>query len=109
MTRIGDRAFYNCTNLRSVTFAGESAEEGVANLSTVTEVGDWAFGGCEDLTSVRMSDDMRTIGEGAFSRCSFTDVSIPASVTSIGTYAFDNCGDLQNISIAEGNQEVRRC
>ena len=52
-----------------------------------------------------MSDDMRTIGEGAFSRCSFTDVSIPASVTSIGTYAFDNCGDLQNISIAEGNRK----
>lgn len=105
VTRIGDRAFYNCSNLRSVTFAGESAEEGVANLSTVTEVGDWAFGGCENLTAVRMSDDMMTIGEGAFSRCSFTDVSIPASVTSIGTYAFDNCGDLQNISIAEGNRK----
>lgn len=104
VTKIGDRAFYNCSNLVSVTFAGENAQEGCANLATVTEVGDWAFGGCEALTSVSLSDGLKTIGEGAFSRCEFTDVTIPASVTSIGTYAFDNCGSLQNITISEGSR-----
>ena len=44
------------------------------------------------LESVTMSNDVTSIGNYAFSKCSsLTSVTTPDSVTSVGNYAFVHC------------------
>ena len=110
VTTIGDRAFYQCSNLTSVTIGnsvttiGESAFSGCSKLTSVTipdsvtTIGDWAFWNCSNLTSVTIPDSVTTIGEGVFSGCSnLTSVTIPDSVTTIGDSAFYGCSNLTDV------------
>ena len=93
VTKIGSNAFYNKTNLVSVTIP-----------NTVTEIGSWAFDNCSKLTSVNIPNSVTTIGNYAFDDCtSLTSISIPNSVTSIGNYAFDGCSKLTKINVENDN------
>lgn len=83
-TSIGNVAFYHCTSLESINI-GE-------NLQTI---GARAFEGCSSLTGVELADGLTYIGEYAFASCSGLErVRIPASVTSVAQYAFYNCLNL---------------
>jgi hypothetical protein len=83
---VGDYAFYDCTNIISVS------------LPTATDIGGGAFYDCTSLTSVSLSA-ATDIGGGAFSFCySLTEVSLPAAVT-IGEYAFRDCTSLASMSL----------
>ncbi|MBQ7172779.1 MAG: leucine-rich repeat domain-containing protein [Clostridia bacterium] len=78
-------AFYNCSNLTSVTL-GDS----------VTSIGRYAFCRSSSLTSVTIGNSVTSIGEYAFYNCSsLTSIEIPAGVTSIERYAFEGCSNLQ--------------
>ena len=84
VTEIGERAFYNCTSLASVTIP-----------DSVTSIGNSAFRRCTSLTSVTIPDRVTTIGDYAFAECtSLTSVTIPDSVTEIGGSAFADCSSL---------------
>ena len=84
LTTIGDRAFYDCESLTSVTIP-----------DSVTTIGNYAFDGCHSLTSVTIGDSVTTIGWYAFYSCeSLTSVTIPDSVTSIESVAFGGCINL---------------
>lgn len=75
---IFDSAFYNCTELTSVTIP-----------DSVTELENSAFFGCTSLSSVTLPQGMTKIGQSAFSGCtSLAEVSIPDSVTEVGYQAF---------------------
>ena len=88
VTSIGDKAFYKCTSLTSVTIP-----------DSVTSIGDYAFSGCTSLTSVTIPDSVTSIGDWAFENCtSLTSVTIPNSVTSIGDYAFSGCTSLTSVN-----------
>ncbi len=74
VTSIGERAFYDCSRLTSVTIP-----------NSVTSIGENAFSGCYGLTSVSIPTSVTSIGKWAFFGCSgLTSVTIPNSVTSIG-------------------------
>lgn len=82
VTSIGNKAFYACRGLTSVTIP-----------SSVTSIGDNAFYNCSSLTSVAIPFGLTSIGNSAFYNCSsLTSVTIPNSVTSIGDNAFSGCG-----------------
>ena len=71
VTSIGDRAFYYCSGLTSVTIP-----------NGVTSIGNYAFYECRSLTSVTIPNSVTSIGEWAFSYCiSLTSVTIHNNVT----------------------------
>ena len=122
VTSIGDDAFYECTNLTSVTIP-----------NSVTSIEKTAFHGCTNLTSVTIDSDtiiragydydedtpiliksifgeqvteyiignsVKGIGDYVFYGCSgLTSVTIPNSVTSIGEAAFYGCTGLTSVTI----------
>ena len=74
LKRIGDYAFYNCTNLETLTFAEDS---------NLTEIGIWAFMYCSGLTGV---------------------ITIPSTVTNIGASAFAFCNGLTGLIFEDGSE-----
>ena len=120
VTHIGNRAFYYCDSLTSVTIPnsvtsiGKSAFYYCTSLTSVvipnsvTSIGERAFYDCYSLTSITVSannaaykdidgnlytKDGKTLIQYAIGKTA-TSFTIPDSVTSIGNYAFSNCYSL---------------
>ena len=128
VTSIGDYAFYDCLNLKTVynysnlTFTKGSTDYGYVayyanklyNAPNGSVEGDYIFGkpnGANTLVGYLGNDTELTlptdyygesyvIGQNAFSVCSrLTSITIPNSVTSIGSSAFSGCSGLTSITI----------
>ena len=78
---IGERAFYGCKSLESVTIP-----EGV------TKIGGFAFRGCTEMREVTVPKSVKIIGRYAFGDCeSLEYLTIPGRVEEIGKFAFKGC------------------
>ena len=89
VTSIGERAFYCCKGLSSVTIG-----------NSVTSIGMYAFNHCGGLTSVTIPNSVTLIDSCAFADCtSLASVTIPTSVTKIGGSAFEGCTCLTSVTI----------
>ena len=98
VTSIGERAFFDCYRLTSVTIP-----------NSVTSIGSNAFHGCSGLTSITIPNSVTSIGERAFFKCSsLTSVTIPNSVTSIGGGAFEGCSGLTSVTIGNSVKSIDR-
>ena len=117
VTSIGDRAFEDCSGLKSVTipssvtsigyeaFYGCSGLTSVTIPSGVTSIGVAAFYGCSGLKSVTIPSGVTSIGDDAFWGCGgLKSVTIPSSVTSIGAYAFRGCSELKTVYVSTKNE-----
>jgi len=125
-SKIGEKAFYYCSNLSST----------ITIPASLTKIGDAAFYGCSSISSFSVlpsnpryssssgvlfnkSQDslfifppakgssytipstVKHVGSSAFDNClKVSSVTIPSSVTSIGSYAFSGCsGIVGNLSL----------
>jgi len=82
--KIGNRAFYNCYALNTVTFPSGSA---------LKEIGDYAFYRCDGLKRVSVPTGVTKIGSYAFygkEGGSEIEPTIPRGITYLGDYAFAN-------------------
>ncbi|MDE6026012.1 MAG: leucine-rich repeat domain-containing protein [Lachnospiraceae bacterium] len=94
VTRIGDKAFYNCKSLTSIELP-----------SNLTSIGESAFENCTSLKNIELPSSVTSIGTYAFGYCeSLTQMKIPSSVTSIGRYAFVRCANLTSIIVDTASQ-----
>jgi hypothetical protein len=93
VTKIGERAFYECSGLTSLAIP-----------DSVTEIGNWAFAYCSGLTAVTLPNSVTTIGYEAFDGCSkLVAIIIPDSVTKIDKRAFSDCYNLTAINVDVAN------
>jgi hypothetical protein len=112
VSSIGNEAFYQCTNLQSVTIPdsvtniGHGAFAFCGNLNcitipdSVTRIGTYAFWNCTNLTSATLSTNIASIDVSAFESCvNLTNAAIPIGVTNIGNSAFQNCFNLSSVTI----------
>lgn len=89
VTSIGDRAFYNCSSVRTLTMP-----------SSVSSIGNEAFFNCRNLTSLQLPSKFKTIGVRAFFNCtSLTHFTIPKGVKAIQTETFSDCRSLKTVDI----------
>lgn len=92
VTAIGDYAFYDLENLKSVSLP-----------QTVTALGEGAFYDCEKLTAADLPAGLLTMGEYVFAGCDLLrSVSIPGGVKEIPGWAFDGCEALSSVTVSEG-------
>lgn len=91
VTAIGTRAFYECTDLTSVTIP-----------NSVKSIAWQAFMKCTNLNSVNIPEGITTITERLFESCvSLSSITIPETVTTIEQYAFNGCDGLTSIVIPD--------
>jgi len=79
--------YYNSHNLEIVTL------ENVENLEMSI------FASCENLTTVKLPNNLKSIGYGAFSSCNLNKIELPNSLNKIGEQAFWGCNNLESIVI----------
>ena len=81
VTAIGDKCFYECSGLTSITIP-----------SSVTSLGKYCFSGCNGLTSITIPSSVTSLGQSCFESCiGLTSITIPSSVTSLGQGCFCGC------------------
>lgn len=98
VTAIRDMAFFDCTDLTSITFSSTSNSP-----CNVTSIGMMAFDSCTGLTSVNFPASLTTIGDGAFQTTGLSSVTIPETVTNIGVAPFSFCNNLTSIEVDVNN------
>ena len=113
VTEIGDKAFYGCSGLTSITIPDSVTEIGRSAFEKMlyelkrrgilgAVEGVIAFCYCSGLTSVIIPKGVTLIRYKAFSGCSgLTSITIPDSVTEIGRSAFSSCSGLTSIEIPD--------
>lgn len=96
VTSIESTAFYDCTDLISVT---------IPNLTK--EIGHSAFYGCTNLKDISIGNSVEYISDYAFKNCSnLNSITIPGSVVSIGDRVFDGCNSLTNLVFDDSNMTL---
>lgn len=89
VTKISNRAFYQCTTITSVLIP-----------DNITAIGQEAFGYCENLEKLTLPNHITEIGYRMLYRCSsLKNIVIPDQVTTVGDYAFQGCSSLEKITI----------
>ena len=89
-------AFNFCPHVESVELA-----------DSITSVEYYAFSDCYKLHSIKFSNNIQVIGEGAFVNCSSLEhVVLPAKLESLHSVAFNSCSNLNSIKFGNSVQQI---
>lgn len=89
VTKIGEYAFANCSNLKSIVIP-----------DSVTKIGKDTFFNCYSLKDVKLSKNIKEISYQMFYVCtSLEEIVIPDNVTTIFAGAFSTCSNLRIITL----------
>ncbi len=115
---IGENAFLNCKELRSITLGGvetidSAAFRGCEKLESLTlpdglfTVGSSAFAGCKSLKTVSGGKNIKMLGRAAFEGCSsLSEIRLSSSLKNIPGYLFSECTSLKSIIIPESVSNI---
>lgn len=88
---IGNKAFYDCPNLRGILLP--------QNLKSIKAE---SFQGCENLKNIVIPKTLQTLKEWAFAGSGIKNVLIPAGVKKIPVGCFDRCNSLKKVVLSDG-------
>ncbi len=89
LTDIGQSAFYNCYDLKTVNWG-----------NGVKTIGESAFNSCSKLTTLNLPGSVTSIGTWGFKDCTnLQTLVLPASVNTLGGNAFTNCVNLTSVTV----------
>lgn len=107
--------FYNCSNLKDVTFTEGRTEiqsgmfYGCTGLEKIEipngiKTIEWsAFSGCTNLKDVKISEDVTKLYGGVFYGCtSLESINIPSNVISMDSEVFKGCSNLKEVTGMSG-------
>lgn len=97
VTNVGNRTFYNCSNMASVELA-----------DGITSITGGAFENCTSLTSLALPNSLEKFGGNAFKGCTGLtgELVIPDSVREIKNWAFMNCTSISSVSIGKNVESI---
>ncbi len=97
VTNVGDRTFYNCSNMASVELA-----------DGITSITGGAFENCTSLTSLALPNSLEKFGGNAFKGCTGLtgELVIPDSVREIKNWAFMSCTSISSVSIGKNVESI---
>lgn len=119
ITRIGNYAFFEFVNLKSVNlnngllsighnaFNGCTSLESISIPDSVVSIGSSSFKNCSSLLTASLSVNMKTVPASAFAYCSrLMEVHIPEGITEIGFNAFGCCTMLEYADLPESLKKI---
>lgn len=119
VTKIGDKAFANCSSVTEVTAGKKLKNIGARAFlncksftamllpEEFTTMGESAFEGCIKLTVVKLGKSLTAVPAHAFKNCvALSEMDIPASVKSIGDQAFYNDSTIAVVTMREGLETI---
>lgn len=75
--------------------------------NTVTTLNNSAYYVCTNLKEVKLSENLKNIGDASFCECgNLISIDIPASVSTINSHAFRSCVKLETVTLHEGLQSI---
>lgn len=100
---IGNNAFADCRNLKSVNIVGNTATTDTCALDTI---GEYAFLRCWELSAMDIPDTVTTLKDGAFASCiKLADIKIGTGITVLNFCVFDGC-IFTSIDIGDNVQRI---
>lgn len=119
VSAIGAYAFYECTEITSVTIPDSVTSIGMAafykctglKIATlgngVTDIVSHTFYYCTELTDIIIPDSLKSIGSSAFAGCNkLLYFNIPHGVENIGDSAFSGCYMISNITVPDSVKRI---
>ena len=103
ITTVGEHAFFNCTQLTTVTFA---ANDKIAKIGNYAFACDKAHENASKLTSVTLPESVTELGTYCFQYSGLTSIKLPSKLATIGMYAFANCTKLASVDF-NGNTTLK--
>lgn len=82
-------------------FAGCKNLKEVKGLENIKSIGEGAFYKCSSLESLTIPSNVTKIEPWAFRESGLKSMNIPAGVTSLGDYAFADCTNLENFTFSD--------
>ncbi|MBR7186140.1 MAG: leucine-rich repeat domain-containing protein [Clostridia bacterium] len=119
ITRIGIRAFENCTKLTAIiltdtvtrirhsAFLGCTGLEQVRLPAYLEKIEHNTFDGCSALSGITIPEMVKTIDSAAFYGTTFSEFHVPAALTQISGSTFGGGYNLERITVDEGNPVYR--
>ncbi len=91
----------------SYTVSGdEKMVKSVVIPDTVTRIGDHAFDSWTSLESVKMSKNIKYIGQDAFYRTAISEIELPEGLETVEMAAFSHCENLKSVEIPDTVTEM---
>lgn len=92
-------AFHSCSNLKTVTFAGNSR---------LQSIGVSAFEQCSSLQNIDLPDTVEQIKDNAFYWTALKAVNISDNITEVGDFAFAQNSSLSEVTLGSGIEGIER-
>lgn len=110
LKKLGDQAFYNCTDIKTMVIPEGTETLGSAFYSctglteivvpgSVSAIGISAFSGCKALTKVTLNEGLKSIDNSAFYNClGLEELVLPSTVTTLGSTPFGLCKNIKKFT-----------